>query len=93
MVGMTLLNFIKGNVDPTMPDKVQSIFSLDKPTIDTYAFLGFSNYKVAMMNTSRRKTMVRGTPVMMRSTLYHLRFWGVHTIKECKFLWNRVSWP
>ena len=25
MVGMTFLNFIKGNVDPTMPDKVQSI--------------------------------------------------------------------
>ena len=26
MVGMILLNFIKGNFDPTMPDKVQSIF-------------------------------------------------------------------
>ena len=37
MVGMTLLNFIKGNVDATMPEKAQSIFSLDKPTIDTYA--------------------------------------------------------
>ena len=38
MVGMILLNFIKCNVDPTMPDKVQSILSFYKPTIDTYAF-------------------------------------------------------
>ena len=38
MVGMILLNFIKGNVHPTMLDKVQSILSFYKPTIDTYTF-------------------------------------------------------
>ena len=37
MIGMILLNFIKDNVDPTMPDKVQSLFSLDKQTIVPYA--------------------------------------------------------
>ena len=54
MVGMTLFNFIKGNVDPTMLDKVQSIVSLDKPTIDTYA-IGLFKLQSASSNDEHRQ--------------------------------------
>ena len=54
MVGMTLLNFIKGNVDATMPEKAQSIFSLDKPTIDTYA-IGLFKLQSANSNDEHRQ--------------------------------------
>ena len=51
---MTLLNFIKGNVDATMPEKAQSIFSLDKPTIDTYA-IGLFKLQSANSNDEHRQ--------------------------------------
>ena len=52
MVGMTFLNFIKGNVDPTMP--IQSIVSLNKPTIDTYA-IGLFKLQSASSNDEHRQ--------------------------------------
>ena len=59
---MTFLNFIKGNVDPTMPDKVQSIVSLDKPTINTYA-IGLFKLQSASSNDEHRQEQNHGENV------------------------------
>ena len=41
--------------------------------------------KMMCMKLHKTQLLVRGTPVMMRSTLYLLRFWGVYIIKNTRF--------
>lgn len=52
---MTLPNFIEGNVDPTKPNNIQSLFSLDKPTIDAYAIGLFKLQNVSSNNEYRKE--------------------------------------
>ena len=50
MDGIQLLNFTKGNIDPGNLDQLAYQFSLDKPSIDTYAIRLFKLHAVAVNN-------------------------------------------
>ena len=50
MDGIQLLNFTKGNIDPGNLDQLAYQFSLDKPSIDTYAIRLFKLHALAVNN-------------------------------------------